>query len=579
MRVELVVIDTTQIQRYIFGSNRLRENLGASFLVSCATREWVAEALPYDIDVDKLEDQPPLETGKRSAEIVYLGGGNAVILFDADTEARTDFMKGYSRLLLRRAPGLEVAWAMDTLADWNPRAPLQLKDKLETVMKKLPNAKQQRARPVSVLGLGITVPCQSTGLPAVTMSEIKGVPDAAQYPVSAEIYAKLKNGDSATQRLKNFLEKDSSIDLDKQQLKLPYDLDNIGRSRGEHSYIAVVHADGDGVGEWLVKTVAVDAPNDRAYIMQKRDASQKLRVTAQKAMQATVAVLLDRAAREGQPRITHNNVAGEEITAVHFQPELNKQNKPTGWHYLPFRPIVFGGDDVTFICDGRLALSLTTIYLQQFAQQAAYYLAEHNANLTASAGVAIVKSHYPFARAYHLAEQLIGSAKQYRHDLTKNGQQPGACIDWHFALGGLLGDLQEIRRQHYCTEHGSLTLRPLTLAENPHHNYRTWQAVEELVRVFQDDKSVIRTNDDPQWSTRRNKVKALRDTLRQGPNAVQQFITAFGVHPAPGSKELALPEFVEGYPDFAKTGWAGSYSGYYDAIELVDWYIPLKGER
>jgi hypothetical protein len=29
-------------------------------------------------------------------------------------------------------------------------------------------------------------------------------------------------------------------------------------------------------------------------------------------------------------------------------------------YLLPFRPIVFGGDDVTFICDGRLGLSLAT---------------------------------------------------------------------------------------------------------------------------------------------------------------------------------------------------------------------------
>lgn len=33
----LVIVDTTGIQSYIFGSNRLRENVGASFLVHQAT--------------------------------------------------------------------------------------------------------------------------------------------------------------------------------------------------------------------------------------------------------------------------------------------------------------------------------------------------------------------------------------------------------------------------------------------------------------------------------------------------------------------------------------------------------------
>lgn len=34
----LVIVDTTGIQSYIFGSNRLRENVGASYLVHQATQ-------------------------------------------------------------------------------------------------------------------------------------------------------------------------------------------------------------------------------------------------------------------------------------------------------------------------------------------------------------------------------------------------------------------------------------------------------------------------------------------------------------------------------------------------------------
>ena len=39
----LVVVDTTGIQRYIFGSNRLRENVGASHLVYQATEGWLLD--------------------------------------------------------------------------------------------------------------------------------------------------------------------------------------------------------------------------------------------------------------------------------------------------------------------------------------------------------------------------------------------------------------------------------------------------------------------------------------------------------------------------------------------------------
>jgi len=42
----LIVVDTMQIQPYIFGSNRLRENLGASYLVAQATEDWAWDHLP-----------------------------------------------------------------------------------------------------------------------------------------------------------------------------------------------------------------------------------------------------------------------------------------------------------------------------------------------------------------------------------------------------------------------------------------------------------------------------------------------------------------------------------------------------
>ena len=47
MTLVVTVLDTTGIQPYIFSSNRLRENVGASFLVSQATDEWVKEVLKY----------------------------------------------------------------------------------------------------------------------------------------------------------------------------------------------------------------------------------------------------------------------------------------------------------------------------------------------------------------------------------------------------------------------------------------------------------------------------------------------------------------------------------------------------
>ncbi len=73
----LVVVDTMQIQPYIFGSNRLRENIGASYLVDAATGDWAFEAVkevaPGNDNIgpgNKLRDDVQIENGL-DAEVLY----------------------------------------------------------------------------------------------------------------------------------------------------------------------------------------------------------------------------------------------------------------------------------------------------------------------------------------------------------------------------------------------------------------------------------------------------------------------------------------------------------------------------
>ncbi len=233
------------------------------------------------------------------------------------------------------------------------------------------------------------------------------------------------------------------------------------------------------------------------------------------------------------------------------------RDRKTDQLYLPFRPLVFGGDDVTFVCDGRLGLSLAIEYLRRFRKETARR-EKCRGEITASVGIAIVKAHYPFARAYDLAEELCQSAKRYRrkHALT------GSCLDWHFALSGLSGGAEEIREREYTAPAGQLSLRPVTLDDNPKERQRSWQVVQKGVAAFQKDE----------WLGRRNKIKALRDALRDGPEAVKQFLRMFKIKPG-------LPDILSGYQDFEKTGWAGGFCGYFDAVEMADWFIPLEGGK
>jgi len=226
----------------------------------------------------------------------------------------------------------------------------------------------------------------------------------------------------------------------------------------------------------------------------------------------------------------------------------------------PIRPLVSGGDDVTFVCDGRIGLDLAVTFLKAFEKHTHAILKEP---LTACAGVAIVKTHYPFARAYDLAEELAGNAKQARYNVDPT-EGPSA-VDWHITAGGLYGDLDEMREREYKVVDGHLTLRPLFISEPDEkkgvERKHTWRTFQKIIKRFQKD-----------WESHQNKAEGLRAILRKGPAETQLYKLRY----LSDSLSPDLPDVG----DFAVNGWDNGYCGYYDALELMDKYISLeaKGE-
>jgi hypothetical protein len=109
--MQLLLLDTVAIQPYIFGSNRLSENIGASHLVALATGDWVRQALPSPHNLDAAGEIDPDRCIENDdtlrAELVYAGGGNAVVLLRDAEEARK-LARQLSRRALCEAPGLQL---------------------------------------------------------------------------------------------------------------------------------------------------------------------------------------------------------------------------------------------------------------------------------------------------------------------------------------------------------------------------------------------------------------------------------------------------------------------------------------
>lgn len=516
----LTAIDTTQIQGYVFGSNKLRENIGGSELVETATHQWVYEALPARnnvIDVATGELDASLTIDNLDAEVIYAGGGNTVILFSSRDLAR-EFAGRLTRRVLKEAPGLELVLAHNSL-DWATDVLAEVVSK--TLGVDLARKKQKRVPAMPLLGLGVTTPCNSTGLVASQVVE--------KEPVSHEIKAK-SDGEVQVRSRSRLAAKVPRIAQGDWQI--PQDFDELGRMKGEESYIAVVHADGNGMGkrvEAIASRYNTPAQN-REYIRALREFSCSVELAATEAMKKVVDLMAD---------------------AFIADPDLANHHRG----HFPLRPIVFGGDDVTFVCHGSYGLPLAVRYLEAFEEATRRDPAFGGKPAYACAGIAIVKTHYPFARAYRLSEQLCYSAKK----MVKEQGRDGSALDWHVAMSGVTGTLEDIREREYTVPQGSLCLRPVLREDT--HTWRTWSVYKALLDPFIDE--------DGEWFDRRNKVKALRDVLRKGEDAVREFLTAYQIDELPQVPAIN----VTGYQ---KVGWAGDRCIYFDPIEVMDYFTDLQ---
>ena len=121
-----VLMDVISIQKYIFSSNELRNNLGASHIVKTLFEDKAVEAINMACNIydeDKVRtimaewrnspDKILMKDDKSIPfEIGVSGGGKALIFFREEDMARK-FIKNFTKSLLINAPGLQLAVAVD----------------------------------------------------------------------------------------------------------------------------------------------------------------------------------------------------------------------------------------------------------------------------------------------------------------------------------------------------------------------------------------------------------------------------------------------------------------------------------
>lgn len=499
MELTAVLIDTVSKQEYIFSGNRLKENLGGSHLLKTVYEEPLKEALSKVAsgyagtrEWATLDSTVELEGG---AEVGYIGGGNALVFFNSPDRAK-DFIHEFSRKLLKSRPGLRTAFGVVSPFDTGAsRTAMQsLHDELQTA--------KNRSCPRTIPPRhGITAACPYSGEAIELGREYK------TQTISALSFARLSAADSAREALTLNVES---------QLENLFFTDDIGEfgQVDTKSYVAVVHVDGNSMGQRFR-----ECPN----LGELRRLSAAVSHSTEKAFKLLV---------EDAVRVVKEYLANDK--GFQFDDKL------------PLRPIIIGGDDITFVCEGRLGL----YFAERFLKHIEIASQEAGSPFTACAGVAIVKTKYPFFKAYRYAEELCAIAKR---ESRKHGNT--TYLDYLISSGGFSGSVEHIRERHFTAPDGrELHYGPYQC--NKRGDDKSTATLRDGIKQFQDGDK---------WS--RTHAMRLRELLTGNSIHFQSFVTANG---------LQLP----GIPGHANVvAQLQSGTPFYDMLDAMDFYPQILLEE
>lgn len=383
----LVSIEVKRVQTFIFAVPRLKAMLGANALLGETLRHGLTQlAEKYgcqgvsglkasaDVSDDPLTDDQP---DQRFAQgILARDGGRFKCLFSEPAKAQ-EFAQAAAGLLSTKLPGVLFDICVGEQEEALQPGPS------ETHLKELP-----------VLQI-----CQRTG---------QGM--ASKSKDSLWVSPMVDHLEEAAGKFREGKTRDI-VSLMRQALRLnaesgwqvPEDLSDLCAS----GYLALIHADGNGVGEryknWRSRCESKDSLQQEAHGEQF---FHSMRVAVRKAVVAAL-----------------------------------EKTFPVKGGKRPYEVLMLGGDDLLLACSTERAMDFACAYGEALSESDLC----DGKPLTVGIGVAIAKAAYPIHRMHELAEALAGSAKRLYRALPE--EEKCSVIDWQVVTQSWFGDLEAVRRQ------------------------------------------------------------------------------------------------------------------------------------
>lgn len=372
------------IQGFIFQTNELKKIVEASEIVEqiCTTKFAGALGISYEL----LQQDP---------NAILMAAGNIKYIF-SDRESCEKFVLNFPKEIVEFAPGITISQSVVQLGDNFS----ECVDRLET------NLRIQRNKPMRSMTLGLIGMARSreTGLPILHRE--------------TEIHDNALRTGAITIRL---CQKNFGCNVEHEQIA--FNIDDITE---KNDWIAVIHIDGNGLGQ-IVQKVGGDSQEFKKFSLN-----------------------LDLST------VTAANIAFNKVKDA-FEFSENKS--------IPMRPVVLGGDDHTLICRADIAVPYVQAFLSAFEEETEKNLGEmlrkYNVfeggveKLTACAGIAFIKSSFPFYYGYHLAEALCSRAKKDAKapERIQNGLAP-SCLMFYKVQDSFIEDYDSIVKRELDTGNG-----------------------------------------------------------------------------------------------------------------------------
>ncbi len=540
--VGAILLDTRSIQKYVFSCNKLKTNVGASYLVDGIFNDLMQKiVLPSfnlkmpEISWQKSEQIEMIKDDSIEAEIVYIGGGNMLILINKfsgkedNLNLCREIVKKWTLEILKKAPGLKTGAAIgmmdvERFKDSLDKMYVQLKQNQNTVLPQ-----------VDLPYTGLTLECNISGKTADIFDWVD------KNWIAKEVKAKTDAYTYASKKVRHEYE-----DILNDKYDFVSELEKIGCKEGE-SYISVIHIDGNNMGVKFSKC---------------KDSQER------KELSLKVAQIVQNAFYELIKTIIAEYDSKAYAEALDMEKLIDKEGKKL----LPIRPIIIGGDDITFVCPARVGIEYAKRFIEAVNKQEFLSDEQHkrmseevkkednsiilSKTMSCCGGVAVVPLKYPFFRAYQLAEHLCGSAK------NKSRKNDNSLIDFAILYGEMTPDLEQLCRYQYSAPEGYLHYGPYSVQKE----IQDGSHINDLL-VLKDD---IRDN------VPKNKIKELRDVLTKDMHTQIRFLE--------NCKEIQkiIDEECNQEGIGAQAFWQKKKdenelkTRYVDAIEIIDFTLPKE---